>query len=865
MNARAAQSALSGNHSAKGIIKSVGLEAKASFLGTAASAFKDKQPKSISITEAGRVASKAANALTSESQKDDTGAQTVRSAVSSIGVGASVFKASQIATSGLLKTGAATWDVVTTAGKATVTVHNTLKIGPSIQTLQTQAITIGLNQTRISQAVIHGVQNVRLKALQVKAGVMKVKRAVLSSYITAHLVTTGAVSVGEAAKVGAGIVTKTAAIGITRIAATGAAAAIFHGIPTAFKAGDKLSVGIGGIMTKSADDTVRAAGQAISVGRSTLKTTATVTRFAGKTVMTTAKAGIKTANAVNYVRKYGIKSAAGRLRDKAIGAMANAGHSAVSALLDAARGLVTKAVLPIILIIAVVAALSSVAIAPLASIGAIFGGMFSVRNDSSVEVDWDMREYMLNEEKGVPKHRSDFIAGVVIELEKKLIPTGESGGQFHVIRMYIDRIDDPKDFIEPTSSAIDEALYTSEQIADILQPVLNTFILMEYELVVPIGDMGVVDSELAGLVHIGFGMSGSTKTAATKLLTTSESTIVEYCGQEIGGDTPEPHGCGVIHAYGDCLNPNPPRPAPDAVDEEGEAVEWGYLFHSSYTCEDCDTIEYKCGGYAVPTTGVDGKPTTSTRYCSSNWMTAPCTHNPETRFECTGYRVCNGHKVLNYVIAMNGIHAILADYFTNPINELLSRNRSSEEEERLQSLQDYYEICLELIAQIMPNYGGGATMADLGGVEWVVGSRDGHKAIVDKAMSQVGQIGGELFWRAANFASRVEWCATFTAWVYRENERGWPEISAPYTTRALVDHYRGQGAFIEGSDSGADIAPGDLIFFDWNGDGHAQHIGIVIGRDEQFVYTVEGNSGDAVRIRKYPLDSPVILGYVPIG
>ena len=57
------------------------------------------------------------------------------------------------------------------------------------------------------------------------------------------------------------------------------------------------------------------------------------------------------------------------------------------------------------------------------------------------------------------------------------------------------------------------------------------------------------------------------------------------------------------------------------------------------------------------------------------------------------------------------------------------------------------------------------------------------------------------------------------------------------------------------------IAPGDAIFFDWDGDGSADHVGLVIGTDGQRVYTVEGNSGDACKIKSYPLDYGCIKGY----
>lgn len=56
-------------------------------------------------------------------------------------------------------------------------------------------------------------------------------------------------------------------------------------------------------------------------------------------------------------------------------------------------------------------------------------------------------------------------------------------------------------------------------------------------------------------------------------------------------------------------------------------------------------------------------------------------------------------------------------------------------------------------------------------------------------------------------------------------------------------------------------APGKIIFFDWNEDGNPDHVGIVEKCENGRVYTVEGNSRDAVRQREYFKGSNVILGY----
>ena len=57
------------------------------------------------------------------------------------------------------------------------------------------------------------------------------------------------------------------------------------------------------------------------------------------------------------------------------------------------------------------------------------------------------------------------------------------------------------------------------------------------------------------------------------------------------------------------------------------------------------------------------------------------------------------------------------------------------------------------------------------------------------------------------------------------------------------------------------LVAGDVIFFDWETDGVTDHVGIVIGQDGTYVYVVEGNSGDAVKVNQYRLGSAVIYGY----
>ena len=63
-------------------------------------------------------------------------------------------------------------------------------------------------------------------------------------------------------------------------------------------------------------------------------------------------------------------------------------------------------------------------------------------------------------------------------------------------------------------------------------------------------------------------------------------------------------------------------------------------------------------------------------------------------------------------------------------------------------------------------------------------------------------------------------------------------------------------------DRGYIAKSGDIIFFDWEQDGLADHVGIVQKTENDIVYTIEGNSsGDTCRQKEYNINSNVIYGY----
>lgn len=55
--------------------------------------------------------------------------------------------------------------------------------------------------------------------------------------------------------------------------------------------------------------------------------------------------------------------------------------------------------------------------------------------------------------------------------------------------------------------------------------------------------------------------------------------------------------------------------------------------------------------------------------------------------------------------------------------------------------------------------------------------------------------------------------------------------------------------------------PGDVITFDWDGGGFADHIGLVESVEGDRVHTIEGNTDQQVARRSYPWQDTRIIGY----
>ncbi len=135
----------------------------------------------------------------------------------------------------------------------------------------------------------------------------------------------------------------------------------------------------------------------------------------------------------------------------------------------------------------------------------------------------------------------------------------------------------------------------------------------------------------------------------------------------------------------------------------------------------------------------------------------------------------------------------------------------------------------------------------------------GNQAIVEVALTQLGNEGGQPYWSWYGFDGRVEWCACFVSWC--ADQCGYIESGIIPKFAGCVDGanwFKGNGQW---QDRSYEPSAGNIIFFDWEGDGETNHVGIVEKCENGVVYTVEGNSGDACRQKQYTVGSSSIYGY----
>ena len=143
-----------------------------------------------------------------------------------------------------------------------------------------------------------------------------------------------------------------------------------------------------------------------------------------------------------------------------------------------------------------------------------------------------------------------------------------------------------------------------------------------------------------------------------------------------------------------------------------------------------------------------------------------------------------------------------------------------------------------------------------------------NSEIVLVAKAQIGNEGGDKFWKWYGFEEHVHWCACYVSWC--ANECGYidkgiiPKFSV---CTDGINWFKEKNQWQDRSESYYPII-GDIIFFDWydengNQDGISDHVGIVTRTDitNKTIYTIEGNTSDKCAERMYFFDDAQVMGY----
>ena len=143
-----------------------------------------------------------------------------------------------------------------------------------------------------------------------------------------------------------------------------------------------------------------------------------------------------------------------------------------------------------------------------------------------------------------------------------------------------------------------------------------------------------------------------------------------------------------------------------------------------------------------------------------------------------------------------------------------------------------------------------------------------NSEIILVAKAQIGNEGGDKFWKWYGFEEHVHWCACYVSWC--ANECGYIEKGIIPKFSVCTDGINWFKEKNEWHDRGDSYYPiiGDIIFFDWydengNQDGTCDHVGIVTRTDvdNRDIYTIEGNTSNKCAERMYSFDDVQVMGY----
>lgn len=142
------------------------------------------------------------------------------------------------------------------------------------------------------------------------------------------------------------------------------------------------------------------------------------------------------------------------------------------------------------------------------------------------------------------------------------------------------------------------------------------------------------------------------------------------------------------------------------------------------------------------------------------------------------------------------------------------------------------------------------------------------KEFINKALSYEGSTEGDYFvleynkYTKRGIPAGSAWCAMFVSVVARQ--AAVPESEIPSFEGCITGMTLFKALGKWQSKSVYTPKPGDIVMFDWDAENNNgnDHTGIVLEVKKGVLYTIEGNAGKGICMRRsYPLTSNVIVGY----
>ena len=109
-------------------------------------------------------------------------------------------------------------------------------------------------------------------------------------------------------------------------------------------------------------------------------------------------------------------------------------------------------------------------------------------------------------------------------------------------------------------------------------------------------------------------------------------------------------------------------------------------------------------------------------------------------------------------------------------------------------------------------------------------------------------------------SAETPWCAAFDEYVmensgsYEQLPDWYKDIDNKWYCPNIDNAAEKAGAVINGDEAKA----GDIVLFDWDGDGKMDHVGIVVSNENGKLVTIEGNTSNKVAQKEYETDDPRI-------